>query len=141
VRTLAGNFQLMSLLPGLLAPWRNPLFVRFVSHKVLRLVAPFAMAVALLSNVVLALQSSAYALLLVPHVLFYMLALLPELWSGAARLLPVKIASAFLHLNTFVVLGLIEFLSNKEAHLWRQGAAAPAAGEASSQAKAPGKNL
>lgn len=141
VRTLAGNFQLMSLLPGLLVPWRNPLFVRFVSHKVLRLVAPFAMAVALLGNVVLALQSSAYALLLVPHVLFYVLALLPELWSGAARLLPVKIASAFLHLNAFVVLGLIEFLSNKEAHLWRQGAAAPAAGEASSQAKAPGKHL
>lgn len=141
VRTLAGNFQLMSLLPGLLAPWRNPLFVRFVSHKVLRLVAPFAMAVALLSNVVLALQSVDYALLLVPHVLFYVLALLPELWSGAARLLPVKIASAFLHLNTFVVLGLIEYLSNKEAHLWRQGAAAPAAGEASSQAKAPGKHL
>ena len=120
-------------------PWRNPLFLRFVSHKVLRLVAPFAMAIALASNLMLSAQSIVYAILLVLQLLFYVLALLPALWSGTARLLPVKIASAFLHLNTFVVLGLIEFLSNKEAHLWRQGAAVTAAGEASSQAKVPGK--
>lgn len=139
VRTLAGNFQLLTLLPGLLVPWRNPLFLRFVSHKVLRLVAPFAMVIALVSNLMLSAQSMVYAILLVLQLLFYVLALLPALWSGAARLLPVKIASAFLHLNTFVVLGLIEFLSNKEAHLWRQGTVVTAAGESSSQAKVPGK--
>ncbi len=125
VRTLAGNFQLMALWPALLLPWRNPLFVRFVSHKVLRLVAPLAMALALLANVVLAFDLAPYAALLVPHLLFYALALLQQVWPGAARWLPAKIASAFLHLNTFVVLGLIEYVSNKDAHLWRQGAAAP----------------
>lgn len=40
-RTMVGNLQLVRALPALLSPRRNPLFVRFVSHKLLRLVAPF----------------------------------------------------------------------------------------------------
>jgi len=41
VRTLTGNFQLMAWLPALLAPLRNPIWVQFVSHKVLRLLTPW----------------------------------------------------------------------------------------------------
>jgi len=40
-RTMVGNLQLVRALPALLSPRRNPLFLRFVSHKLLRLVAPF----------------------------------------------------------------------------------------------------
>ena len=43
LRTLVGNFQLMSSCPELLNPWRNPVCWQFVSHKALRLVAPWAM--------------------------------------------------------------------------------------------------
>ena len=43
VRTLAGNFQLMMRLPGLMSPWRNPLWIGFLSHKVMRLVSPWMM--------------------------------------------------------------------------------------------------
>lgn len=43
VRTLLGNLQLVALLPELLDPRRNPLFVRFVSHKLLRVVSPLFM--------------------------------------------------------------------------------------------------
>jgi cellulose synthase/poly-beta-1,6-N-acetylglucosamine synthase-like glycosyltransferase len=43
VRTLSGNLQLTALLPALLLPWRNPLWVQFVSHKLLRLVVPWAL--------------------------------------------------------------------------------------------------
>lgn len=43
LRTLVGNFQLMSMCPNLLLPWRNPIWLQFVSHKVMRLVAPWAM--------------------------------------------------------------------------------------------------
>lgn len=39
VRTLLGNIELVRLLPGLLLPWR-PLFFRFVSHKLLRVLSP-----------------------------------------------------------------------------------------------------
>ncbi len=40
-RTMVGNIQLLGVIPGLLSPVRNPLFMRFVSHKLLRLLTPF----------------------------------------------------------------------------------------------------
>ena len=43
VRTLVGNYQLIRLQPSLLVPWRNPVWVQFVSHKVLRLLSPWAL--------------------------------------------------------------------------------------------------
>jgi cellulose synthase/poly-beta-1,6-N-acetylglucosamine synthase-like glycosyltransferase len=46
VRTLSGNFQLVALLPELLVPWRNPSWLDFVSHKMLRLAVPYALVVA-----------------------------------------------------------------------------------------------
>ncbi len=42
-RTMVGNIQLLITTPGLLSPLRNPLFARYVSHKVLRLITPFAL--------------------------------------------------------------------------------------------------
>ena len=47
VRTLSGNYQLLVLEPALLLPWRNPSWFGLVSHKLLRLVVPYAMVVAL----------------------------------------------------------------------------------------------
>jgi cellulose synthase/poly-beta-1,6-N-acetylglucosamine synthase-like glycosyltransferase len=43
VRTLVGNYQLIQLLPSLLLPWRNPVWLQFLSHKVLRLASPWAL--------------------------------------------------------------------------------------------------
>lgn len=40
VRTLAGNLELLRVCPELLHPSKNPVFLRFLSHKVLRLLAP-----------------------------------------------------------------------------------------------------
>jgi cellulose synthase/poly-beta-1,6-N-acetylglucosamine synthase-like glycosyltransferase len=50
VRTLAGNYQLLKQLPESLAPWRNPIFVQFVSHKVGRLLVPWALIALFISN-------------------------------------------------------------------------------------------
>ncbi len=41
VRTLTGNFQLLAWLPMLLLPVRNPIWLQFLSHKVLRLLTPW----------------------------------------------------------------------------------------------------
>jgi biofilm PGA synthesis N-glycosyltransferase PgaC len=46
LRTLAGNFQLLTLMPGLLLPWRNPVWFQFISHKVLRLATPWLLLAA-----------------------------------------------------------------------------------------------
>jgi cellulose synthase/poly-beta-1,6-N-acetylglucosamine synthase-like glycosyltransferase len=50
VRTLAGNYQLLMQLPQLLLPWRNPIFVQFVSHKIGRLLVPYALTTLFVSN-------------------------------------------------------------------------------------------
>jgi hypothetical protein len=52
VRTLTGNYQLCAWLPGVLVPGRNPIWLQFLCHKLLRLVLPWgvllvALAVAL----------------------------------------------------------------------------------------------
>jgi poly-beta-1,6-N-acetyl-D-glucosamine synthase len=41
VRTLAGNWQLLLLEPSLLNPFKNPIWIRFLSHKILRLLIPY----------------------------------------------------------------------------------------------------
>ena len=70
VRTLTGNYQLVQLAPWLIGPG-NPLWFEFVSHKLLRLFAPFALLLALIAaglipqplyRIALALQIAFYAL-------------------------------------------------------------------------------
>ena len=50
VRTLAGNYQAVMLCPDLMKPWRNRLFLQFISHKVCRLAAPFWLLALFVSN-------------------------------------------------------------------------------------------
>ena len=50
VRTLSGNFQLLLIEPKLLLPFVNPSWLDFVSHKLLRLIVPYAMVAALISS-------------------------------------------------------------------------------------------
>lgn len=49
VRTLTGNFQLCAWLPAVLVPGRNPIWWRFVWHKLMRLATPFLIASLFLS--------------------------------------------------------------------------------------------
>jgi len=71
-RTLMGNYELLTLLPQLLLPWRNPIFMQFVSHKVGRLLVPYCLAALLISN--LFLWRGFYLVVLAGQVLFYGLA-------------------------------------------------------------------
>ena len=53
VRTLAGNLQLLRLEPRLMRPTRNPLFLRFLSHKLMRVAAPWFGATAVTAGLLL----------------------------------------------------------------------------------------
>jgi cellulose synthase/poly-beta-1,6-N-acetylglucosamine synthase-like glycosyltransferase len=44
-RTLTGVLQLCAWLPSVLSPLRNPVWVQFVSHKLLRLATPYLLIV------------------------------------------------------------------------------------------------
>lgn len=72
VRTLAGNFQLVALMPQLLMPWKNPVFVQFLSHKIGRLLVPHFLLLLLASNLLL--REGFYLVFLVCQCSFYLLA-------------------------------------------------------------------
>ena len=53
IRTLTGNYQLIAWMPALLVPWKNRLWWKFISHKVLRLLTPLAASCVLAGAVLL----------------------------------------------------------------------------------------
>ncbi|MEN3339127.1 MAG: hypothetical protein V7647_2803 [Acidobacteriota bacterium] len=73
-RTLAGNYQVLGQDPRLLVPVLNPVWLQYLSHKVGRLVVPWALLLAFVTNAVLAPSSWFYAAALTVQVGFYGLA-------------------------------------------------------------------
>jgi biofilm PGA synthesis N-glycosyltransferase PgaC len=118
VRTLAGNYQLVQMSPGLLAPWRNPIWPQFVSHKILRLVAPLFLLLALISNTLLLDQQPVYPLLLVIQLLFYGAALVGIALPASHKLSAIRIPMTFCRLNWSAVLGFREFIARRSRQLW-----------------------
>jgi len=96
VRTLSGNYQLLQLQPWLLSR-ENPIRFQFVSHKLLRLVVPFALVAAL--GACLFLPQALYRAALVLQVAFYALSLV-----GLAGMKIGPVARAGDAAFTFVVL-------------------------------------
>lgn len=118
IRTLAGNFQLMQLAPWLLAPWSNPLWFRFVSHKVLRLLAPWLIVALTVSSGLLVTRHPMYALAFGGLVGGLLLVGVARLRPPLGRLLPLRIVVAFFYLNLFAAQALLAFARNRRLHLW-----------------------
>jgi biofilm PGA synthesis N-glycosyltransferase PgaC len=74
VRTLAGNYQILAQEPRLLVPVVNPVWVQYLSHKIGRLLVPWALGGAFFASVALVFDGWIYALALAMQVLFYGLA-------------------------------------------------------------------
>jgi cellulose synthase/poly-beta-1,6-N-acetylglucosamine synthase-like glycosyltransferase len=74
-RTLAGNYQILGQERRLLLPIANPVWLQYVSHKVGRLLVPWALLLAFISNIFLATTSWYYTAALTVQVGFYGLAL------------------------------------------------------------------
>ena len=75
-RTLAGNYQILGQEPRLLLPLVNPVWLQFVSHKVGRLLVPWALVAALVSSAFLAPTAWIYALAFAAQGAFYGLAVI-----------------------------------------------------------------
>jgi len=88
VRTLAGNFQLLRYEPHFLVPGRNPVWLQFVSHKLGRLLVPYALIAVLVSNAFLLSSGIFYALTFAAQVAFYGLAAYGALLDQRARVTP-----------------------------------------------------
>jgi cellulose synthase/poly-beta-1,6-N-acetylglucosamine synthase-like glycosyltransferase len=84
-RTLAGNYQILALEPRLLVPVVNPVWVQYTSHKLGRLIVPWALITALLSSATLAPRRWPYALALLVQLCFYGLAIFGGLMGSKNR--------------------------------------------------------
>ena len=119
VRTLAGNWQLLALAPWLLSRRKNPIFFEFVSHKVLRLLAPWALIVTLLC---------AWGL---SHILFFRWVFYGQLaliglaavgWLGYMARLKIPLASqlmGFALLNVAAIVGTWKLFISRQKDLWQ----------------------
>ena len=123
-RTLAGNFQIIEREPALLLPWMHPLGWRIWGHKWLRLAVPWLLAIALLCNLALAGTSLFWTVLLAGQLALYALAIVGIAVPSTLGVLPVRIAATFVRMNAYAVLGLFDFVRDRDAHLWRVSAGA-----------------
>lgn len=118
LRTLAGNYQLIQLAPWLLFPGSNPLWFRFVNHKLLRLLAPWLLLLLGLSAAALATRHAIYALLLLAVPIGLTLMMVEQRLPPTRRWLPVRLAVAFCYLNLFAAQSLITFTRKRGMHPW-----------------------
>lgn len=120
VRTIAGNYQLIAKLPWLLVPGVNPLWVAFVSHKLLRLVCPWALVSLFVSSWLLAsspalsqAERGFWLALALGQLLFYALAALGDRVGRLGSL-----ARTFVVLNVAALLGLWRFIRGSQPVTW-----------------------
>lgn len=118
IRTLAGNYQLIQLAPWLLLPWRNPLWFRFVSHKLLRLLAPWLLLAFALSTALLATQHVLFATIALALAAGLAAVVVGRLRPALGSRLPIRLLTAFCYLNLFAAQALLAFARNRRLHLW-----------------------
>jgi poly-beta-1,6-N-acetyl-D-glucosamine synthase len=118
VRTLAGNYQLFGLVPALLDPTKNPFWFETVSHKVMRLLAPWLMAALAVSAAAAAAGQTGplarvMVVLALAQLAFYAAA---AVGKRAGRL--AGVARTFVVLNAAAVVGLFKYLSGRQRVTW-----------------------
>lgn len=108
VRTLTGNYQLLTTAPWLLTP-SNPLLFRFISHKLMRLLVPFLLLLVLLASATA--HGPIYWACFIGQLIFYGLAILGWLSPGMRRRRIIGIAWTFTMLNLAAAMALYNFLT------------------------------
>jgi biofilm PGA synthesis N-glycosyltransferase PgaC len=119
VRTLAGNYQLIQIAPWLLTR-ANPLRLRFVSHKLLRLAVPFFLMAMFLSSIALW-SDNAYRTIALLQGIFYFFAILGLVSQGRIRV--ASAPASFCLLNAAAATALVSFVRYRRSptQLWSGG--------------------
>jgi len=116
IRIMAGNIQQLREIKGLLYPLRPLALFFFLSHKLSRLMVPFAMVVALIVNLFL-LASPMYRALLAAQLIFYALALLGMVWPLRPKLLMLPYYFSMINAATFF--GFYHALTSRRGMAWK----------------------
>lgn len=118
VRTLAGNYQAVAFAPWLVVPFQNPLWFRFVSHKLLRLMVPWLLCLLAASSVFLAFSHPLYLACLLAGVGAIALLVAANWLPALSDWLPVRLLSTFFHMNVYAGQALVAYVRNPRLHLW-----------------------
>jgi biofilm PGA synthesis N-glycosyltransferase PgaC len=118
VRTLSGNYQLVTLLPEALLPWRNPIWAQLISHKLLRLAVPWLLLLAFVASGLLG--GPFYGAAFVTQLLFYGLALLALAGGPAGRWPLASAAASFVVLNAAAWLGFWVWILGRAEISWKK---------------------
>lgn len=117
IRTLLGNYQLLQIMPGLLSPRKNPIFFRYLTHKVFRLFIPFFFLVLLFSALMA--EGFIYKLAFVFGIIILLLSLFDKVFSPFPYLRKMStVARTFVSLNYFAFLAFFAFIFWGKKKVW-----------------------
>ena len=108
----------MARLPSLLLPWRNPICWQFVSHKVFRLLTPWALLVLLVTSATL--PGPVYRLALGIQCVFYLLALSGAWRPIGQRSRAAAAAASFIVLNAAAAMALWMWILGGASRTWNK---------------------
>ena len=114
-RTLAGNYQILLQDPRLLVPFANPVWLQYMSHKVGRLLVPWALLGLFVATLAIAPAHPLAAVVLALQGIFYGLAIGGAVFHARERL--ARIAYTFVMMNLSAVAGLAALKRGRE--VWR----------------------
>ncbi|OYV33291.1 MAG: glycosyl transferase, partial [Thiomonas sp. 20-64-5] len=118
IRTLTGNFQTFSRNFWLFSPTQNPVWFQFLSHKVFRLIVPYALILTLLTSALI--PAAFYRAALLLQLGFYLLAALGQWVPAARRNKFVSFAHVFFDMNAAAILALLKFVSGRADAKWEK---------------------
>lgn len=118
LRTLAGNWQLISLSPNLLSPFQNPLWWRFLSHKICRLVVPFFLPWLLIVSLLG--DSLFFSMVSMIQIGFYLTAIISWVFPKLREIRALSFIYFFLVMNLITAAGFFVWCSGRSKNSWKQ---------------------
>jgi len=119
-RTIAGAAQLVMNQPRWLLPWKNPIWLEFVSHKIARLASPALLVIAFVTNIALA-SRPLYSVLLSLQVLFYIAAGIGYVFQRQGKKSSLfGLPLMFVSLNTTTIAALWDALRGRFRATWQR---------------------
>lgn len=118
VRTLVGNWQLLKLRPSLGSFRKNPVWWRFISHKIMRLVVPFCLMLVLGSSMFL--LGAFYRIALGLQVVFYAAALTTWLAPPFRGFRVLNLSYFFCVLNAAALAAFFKFAAGSTGSIWKK---------------------
>jgi len=122
VRTLAGNWQLLSIAPKLINPWMNPYWWRFLSHKLFRVIVPFVLFALFIAGALA--EAKIYFIITIAETTFYLLMLLTLFFPALRTNKLINLGYFFMVMNAAAVAGFWRWITGQSSASWKRAYAA-----------------